>query len=549
MNANWKNRTLFHGDNLVFLRAMNSESVDLIATDPPFNKSRDFHATPDSLAAGASFQDRWSWERDVHQDWVDKIQDDFPAVWEAIDAANAVYMRQTKKNLKRPREEVGSDMGAFLCFMAVRMLEMHRVLKPIGSIYLHCDPTASHYLKAIMDAVFGWKNFKNEIVWKRTNAHPLSIRKYEAITDCILFYSKSGKFFFSGDYAPMTEAQIDALYTKKDERGRFTTTDLSGGKAGSEEAYKAFNDMLPPAGRAWAPPQTSKLPDWAKDVLGHNYSKLGQLDKCHALDKIGLIYWTRNGRPRLKRYLQGTPQQAVPNLWADISPAGKDESTGYATQKPIILYNRIIRASSQKGSMVLDPFCGCATTCVAAELAGRKWVGIDIWDRAHEVVLDRFREEYFEAEGQSGNKLPFDRVYYRKRPPKRTDDGQIAVPFLKVKERTQAPKESPMKRSAMYAQLLVEQGRKCQGCDRYFDDPRYLELDHKLPRSDGGSNEISNRILLCGPCNRLKSNVYTLIGLRRKNKKEGYMAGAEGEHPIMKKYRESHRTAPRSLFE
>ena len=164
MPANWKNRTLFHGDNLTFLRAMNSESVDLIATDPPFNKSRDFHATPDSLAAGASFQDRWSWERDVHQDWVDKIKDDFPAVWEVIDAANSVYMRKTKKNLKRPKEEVGSDMGAFLCFMAVRLLEMHRVLNPTGSLYLHCDPTASHYLKAIMDAVFGWKNFKNEIV-------------------------------------------------------------------------------------------------------------------------------------------------------------------------------------------------------------------------------------------------------------------------------------------------------------------------------------------------------------------------------------------------
>ena len=153
--------------------------------------------------------------------------------------------------------------------------------------------------------------------------------------------------------------------------------------------------------RAWAPPQISKLPDWAKDLLGNDYSELGQLGKCHALDKIGLIHWTRNGKPRLKRYLQGIPQQAVPNLWTDIAPAGKDESTGYATQKPLTLYNRIIQASSKKGSMVLDPFCGCATTCVAAELAGRKWAGIDIWDRAHEVVLDRFREEYFEAKGHA----------------------------------------------------------------------------------------------------------------------------------------------------
>ncbi len=140
MTANWQNRTLFHGDNLPFLRAMNSESIDLIATDPPFNKGRDFHATPDSLAAGARFQDRWSWERDVHQEWVDQITDDHPNVMTVIQGARISY---------------GGDMGAFLCFMAVRVLAMHRVLKPSGSIYLHCDQTASHYLKQLMDAVFG----------------------------------------------------------------------------------------------------------------------------------------------------------------------------------------------------------------------------------------------------------------------------------------------------------------------------------------------------------------------------------------------------------
>lgn len=162
---NWANRTLFRGDNLTFLRAMNSESVDLIATDPPFKKGKDFHATPDSLAAGSKFQDRWRWEHDVHLEWLDQIRDDFPEIWLVIETANAIHMRKTKKNLQRPREEVGSDMGAFLCFMAVRLLEMHRILKPTGSIYLHCDPTASHYLKLIMDAIFGKKYFRNECVW------------------------------------------------------------------------------------------------------------------------------------------------------------------------------------------------------------------------------------------------------------------------------------------------------------------------------------------------------------------------------------------------
>ena len=131
---NWQNRTLFHGDNLGFLRAMNSESVDLIATDPPFNKGRDFHATPDSLAKGAKFQDRWSWKDDVQQEWVDQITDDYPRLMEAIESARYAH---------------SDGMGAFMCFMAVRLLEMHRVLKPTGSIYLHCDPTASHYLESL----------------------------------------------------------------------------------------------------------------------------------------------------------------------------------------------------------------------------------------------------------------------------------------------------------------------------------------------------------------------------------------------------------------
>ena len=147
---NFTNRTLYHGDNLPFLRGMNSESVQLIATDPPFNKGKDFHATPDSLAAGARFQDRWSWADDVEQTWVDQIADDWPAVHAVIEAAKISY---------------GQDMAAFLCFMGVRLLEMRRILRKDGSMYLHCDPTASHYLKQLMDAVFGTHNFVNEIVW------------------------------------------------------------------------------------------------------------------------------------------------------------------------------------------------------------------------------------------------------------------------------------------------------------------------------------------------------------------------------------------------
>ena len=179
---NWHNRTLFHGDNLPFLRAMNSETVDLIATDPPFNKGRDFHATPDSLAAGAKFQDRWSWEQDVHQEWVDQITDDYPKLMEAIESARYAH---------------SDGMGAFMCFMAVRLLEMHRLLHPAGSIYLHCDPTASHYLKAVMDAIFGYKRFINEIIWCYKSGGASPKRHFSKKHDIILWYTKSKQYSYN----------------------------------------------------------------------------------------------------------------------------------------------------------------------------------------------------------------------------------------------------------------------------------------------------------------------------------------------------------------
>ena len=201
MTANWQNRTLFHGDNLPFLRAMNSESIDLIATDPPFNKGRDFHATPDSLAAGARFQDRWSWERDVHEEWTDQITDDHPRLMEAIEGARYAH---------------SDGMGAFMCFMAVRLLAMRRVLKPTGSIYLHCDPTASHYLKAVMDAIFGWKNFRNEIIWRRTATvkgnFGQNSKFFGPATDTVLFYSKTGRLIFNQPFNPYSQEYINKSY-------------------------------------------------------------------------------------------------------------------------------------------------------------------------------------------------------------------------------------------------------------------------------------------------------------------------------------------------
>ena len=477
---NWENRTLFHGDNLAFLRAMNSESVDLIATDPPFNKGRDFHATPDSLAAGAKFQDRWSWERDVHEEWTDQITDDHPRLMEAIESARYAH---------------SDGMGAFMCFMAVRLLAMRRVLKPTGSIYLHCDPTASHYLKAVMDAIFGWQKFRNEITWQRTDSHNTANR-YANVADNILFFTKSRDYQWNQQYQPYGATQR-SRFRHRGEDGRFYKLEnLTAARPNSDSGKFEWRGTLPPPSRGWG---------YTKEQLERWWSE-------------GRIQTKRDGTPRmdgLKVYLDQSPGKPALNIWTDVPRIANtaSERTGYPTQKPISLYARMIRASSNAGDIVCDPFAGCATTLVAAEKLGRQWVGMDIWERAHKVVQSRLRNEV----GLFGD------VRFTSTPPERTDDGDTTAPFLRVKQRVAEPDGPRWSRARMYAFLLDQHGSRCMGCDRRFDDSRYLELDHNTPRSDGGLNHISNRILLCGPCNRLKSNRFTLSGLRRENKKLGYM--------------------------
>ena len=473
---NWANRTLFHGDNLGFLRAMNSESVDLIATDPPFNKGRDFHATPDSLAAGAKFQDRWSWERDVHQEWVDEIADDHPNVMTAIQSARTSY---------------GDDMGAFLCFMAVRLLAMHRVLKPTGSIYLHCDPTASHYLKQLMDAVFGRKNFGSSITWKRSLGSKVA-RRWYSDSDHILFYGR-GERTWNPQYRPLTDEIADRWYRYRDEDGRrYNVDNLKGPSSGYTYEFLGVT-------RVWRYPEHRMLDLVRQGRIVHKTLTPGS---------------SRNVAG-YKRYLDESKGATIGDVWTDIGPLnrGAKERAGYPTQKPLALYERMILASSNEGDVVLDPFAGCATTLVAAEKLQRQWVGMDIWEGAHRLVEQRLQD----TAGLFGE------VTFTATPPTRTDDGDTAAPFLRVKQRVREPDGPRWTRAAMYAHLLDQHGPVCQGCDRSFDDPRYLELDHNVPRSDGGINHVTNRILLCGPCNRLKSNIYTLSGLRRENNKRGYM--------------------------
>lgn len=482
---NFKNRTLYHGDNLSFLRGMNSESVHLIATDPPFNKNRDFHATPDSLASGAKFEDRWRWEEETHDPWFDEIYQMHSEVWHAIMAAKQTY---------------GSDMGAFLCFLGVRLLEMHRVLREDGSIYLHCDPTASHYIKGLLDAIFGAKNFINEIVWKRTTAHG-DAKRLSRIHDIIFFYSKSKNFVWNKIYQPYEKSYIKKTFRHQDKNGRkYAADDLTGAALSGGGYTYEWNGHT----RVWlCPIETMK--------------RMGHENRLH-YSGTGLVY--------RKRYLDEAKGKAPSDIWMDISPARKHERTGYPTQKPLALYERIIKASSSPDDIVLDPFCGCATTPIAAERLGRQWVGMDIWDSAYQVVLDRLADEGLaSATGQAKDGqhiLAFDKIHYQTDIPIRTDHDASSIPVFETPTR-RAKKNYPKPRT-QHDKLLTDLGAFCQGCgNNYGFDPRVLEVDHIRPKSDGGTDAYDNLTLLCPPCNRVKHDALTLSGLQIANRKNGYL--------------------------
>ena len=322
---NVPNRSLFHGDNLSFLRGINSNSIHLIATDPPFNKNRDFHATPDSLASGASFQDRWSWDDDVQQEWVDKITDDFPKLMEAIESARYAH---------------SDGMGAYMCFMAVRLLEMKRILREDGSIYLHCDPTASHYLKAIMDAIFGWRNFRNEIVWRRIRAAKASqhvSKSWGRSSDTILYYVASNKTKIS-PYRKLSTEEILAKFNKVDTQGRRYYDD-------SAHIFRPPGlGVRPNLCYRWRGFENPHPSGWtlSKDRLEEEYRK-------------GNFVITPDGKLERRKYqddYQGMPQD---NVWIDIPAASGKERLGYPTQKPLALYERIIKASSNETTLFSIP--------------------------------------------------------------------------------------------------------------------------------------------------------------------------------------------------
>jgi DNA modification methylase len=378
--------TLYYGDNLKVLREhIKDESVDLIYLDPPFNSNRSYNVLfkdesgVSSDAQITAFDDAWHWGETAQQTYEDLIHDASGDVGNMIGALH---------------QFIGSNqMMAYLVMMTARLVELHRVLKPTGSLYLHCDPTASHYLKILLDMIFGPDNFRSDVVWKRTSGHN-SAKRWGPIHDELLFFSKTSSYTWNIVFEKYNDAYINAFYRFEDSKGRYRLSDLTGAGTRAGDSGHLWKGVNPTnVQRHWA------VPNKVLDVLFPeiDLNKISTQEKLDLLDSAKLIYWPPKGKvPQFKRYFnieKGTPLQDVIN---DIDPlsAQASERLGYPTQKPLVLLERIIQASSNPGDVVLDPFSGCGTCISAAQKLGRQWIGIDITHLAIAMHKSRLKDMF-----------------------------------------------------------------------------------------------------------------------------------------------------------
>jgi site-specific DNA-methyltransferase (adenine-specific) len=370
--SGWKNK-LFFGDNLDIMRDhIPDESVDLIYLDPPFNSKASYNVLfaekdgQQSPAQITAFEDTWVWDRAAES-----------AYWEIVKEGP----KKLADLLQALRQFLGSNnMLAYLTMMAIRLVEMHRILKPTGSMYLHCDPTASHYLKLVLDAIFGHASFTNEIVWKRTSSHGDS-KKWSHIHDTVFYYRKTPAATWNPIHLEHDPEYVEKFYTHKDERGTYRLDHIILTAAMARPnlvfEYKGYT------------------PEWGWRMVK---------EKIEALDNDNRIAWSSSGRPYLKRYLEEQQGTLASSMWTDILPvqAHSKERLGYPTQKPEELLERIIIASSNEGDVVLDPFAGCGTATVVAERLHRRWIAIDITHLAITLMVrrlvDTFGEELHDFE-------------------------------------------------------------------------------------------------------------------------------------------------------
>lgn len=353
-------------------RHLKDESVDLVYLDPPFNSNATYNvlfAEQDGSRAAAqikAFGDTWRWDEGSSQAFADVMEQG----------------GKVAETLLALKQLVGfSNMLAYLSMMAPRLVELRRVMKPTASIYLHCDPTASHYLKVLLDAVFGPQNFRSEVVWKRSSAHSDTKqgRKIHGhIHDVLLFYTKSAEWNWNPVYTPYDPHYVETFYryVERDTRRRYRLGDLTAAKPGGDTLY-SWKGVQPYKGRFWA------------------YSRANMEE----FERQGRLVYSKTGVPSYKRYLDEMPGVPLQDVWIDVDPVppGEGERLGYPTQKPLALIERIIEASSRPGDTVLDPFCGCGTTVDAAQRLSRRWIGIDITHLAINLIRYRLQDAFGEG--------------------------------------------------------------------------------------------------------------------------------------------------------
>ncbi len=384
--------TLFYGDNLDILRQyVAAESIDLIYLDPPFNSNRNYNVLykeesgSESTSQIKAFEDTWHWNRETEEQYRALVARGakLGTLLEALVSVNG-----------------RNQMTAYLVMMAIRLVELHRVLKSTGSLYLHCDSTASHYLKMVLDCIFGAKQFRNELVWRRSLGHSLA-KGYDNLTDVIFYYTKSfSEFTFNQLHISLSEKELQEKfpYTERETGRRFNHQKLEkSSNASSKSETRTIQGQTIPTELGWI---------WTQQTFDERLAQ-----------NPYLIYWTETGRPRYKLYADEYQGLRPSNLWLEIMPLSSTtkERLGYPTQKPLTLLERILQASSNPGDVILDPFCGCGTAVHAAQKLGRIWVGIEKLPLAIELIRKRLsvifkmeaKEDYALLEVEDNRQDPY----------------------------------------------------------------------------------------------------------------------------------------------
>ena len=573
---NVANRTLAVMDNYPFLRALNNECIDLIAIDPPFAANETFTSRPRPAITQAEFdeevalaaahgvahnegigetrvQDFWNWDDDIHPAWKMRIQDDYPRIHAVIEAVEACATE---------------NEAAYICFMAVRLIECWRVLKPTGSIYVHCDDRANSFLRMLLDALFGQENRRNEIAWNRSGGRSDS-KRWGRVTDHLLYYTKSASYTWNQQYQPLNSDYVRRNYRYDDSDGRGSYRKLPLHAAGvrtgdSGTTWKGYEPGQ--HNRHWATPTKGNMHNFIVEngiIPGWPDAYPSVHDKLEALDTYGLVVHSATYLPEIKTYLSASRGIAATDFIADIPMVSGNEDTGYSTQKPLALYERIIAASSNPGDVVVDVFAGCATTAIAAENLGRQWVACDMAYRAWTMLKRRFYLNGIALEGMTDSTrealaaVRKDRGFQEPQQwttsyvigpnelPQRddVDPGPDALSLtLSRGERgrrggrqsTQSAGWSGQISKEDAKELLIQQfGPVCWGCGYEPRRPNgsldatLLEVDHIRARraAEGtqGDDELYNLALLHRTCNGIKRNRLTLEELRRYNADNGLL--------------------------